>query len=132
MQEECMLDLPTKRQVLALCLKQYVLLMATLYHPSSFIILHSYVMYTTWPLNNNVTPNSFYFNLDVLKFELQYKWTPPQHKYFSVGIIFYNYYVTIWREPMISSLVKNSWNRNFANFRHLALILPEAATRGVL
>ena len=34
---------------------------------------------------------------------------------------------------MISSLVKNSWNWNFANFKDLALILPEAATgAGVL
>ena len=34
---------------------------------------------------------------------------------------------------MISSLVKNSWNWNFANFKDLALILPEAATgTGVL
>ena len=37
------------------------------------------------------------------------------------------------REPMISSLVKKSWNWNFANFKDLALILPEAATgAGVL
>ena len=32
---------------------------------------------------------------------------------------------------MILSVVKNSWNWNFANFRDLILILPEAATGGV-
>ena len=26
----------------------------------------------------NQTANCFYFNLNVLKFELQYEWTPPQ------------------------------------------------------
>ena len=30
---------------------------------------------------------------------------------------FYNFYVTMLREPIISSVVKNSWNWNFANFR---------------
>ena len=25
-----------------------------------------------------ITANCFYFNLNVLKFELQYEWTPPQ------------------------------------------------------
>ena len=33
---------------------------------------------------------------------------------------------------MISSVVKNSWTWNFADFRDLVLILPEAATRSVL
>ena len=33
---------------------------------------------------------------------------------------------------MISSIVKNRWNWNFADFRDLALILPEVATGGVL
>ena len=33
---------------------------------------------------------------------------------------------------MVSSTVKNSWNWNFADFRDLRLILPEAATGGVL
>ena len=51
---------------------------------------------------------------------------------YSVDIAFYNYYVTMQREPMISSVVKNDWNWNFANFRDLVLILPEAATGGVL
>ena len=32
---------------------------------------------------------------------------------------------------MISSVVKNSWNWNFLDFRDLGLILPEAATKGV-
>ena len=26
----------------------------------------------------HVTPNCFYFNINVLKFELQYEWTPPE------------------------------------------------------
>ena len=33
---------------------------------------------------------------------------------------------------MISNVVKNSWNLNFADFRELVLILPEAATGSVL
>ena len=33
---------------------------------------------------------------------------------------------------MISSVVKNNWNLNFANMRELVLILPEAAIGGVL
>ena len=41
------------------------------------------------------------------------------HKYFSVDIAFYNYYVTMYNEPMMPSVVKNSWNWNFANFRDL-------------
>ena len=54
------------------------------------------------------------------------------HKYFSVEIAFYNYYAKLQRKPMITSVIKNSWNWNFANFRDLGLILPEAATGGVL
>ena len=34
-------------------------------------------------------------------------------KYLSVDISFHNYYVTMQEEPMISSVVKNSWNWNF-------------------
>ena len=34
-------------------------------------------------------------------------------KYLSVDISFHNYYVTMQGEPMISSVVKNSWNWNF-------------------
>ena len=30
------------------------------------------------------------------------------------------------------SVVKNSWNWNFVNFGDLVLVLPEAATEGVL
>ena len=33
---------------------------------------------------------------------------------------------------MLSSVGKNSWNSNFADFRDLILILPDAATGGVL
>ena len=33
---------------------------------------------------------------------------------------------------MISSVVKNSWNLHFADLRDLGLILPEAATGGIL
>ena len=33
---------------------------------------------------------------------------------------------------MISNVVKNSWNLNFADFRELVLILPETATGSVL
>ena len=33
---------------------------------------------------------------------------------------------------MISDVVENSWNWNFADFRDLVLILPEAATGSVL
>ena len=47
------------------------------------------------------------------------------HKYFSVDTAFYNYYVKMKREPMISSVVKISWNWSFSNFRELVLILPE-------
>ena len=53
------------------------------------------------------------------------------HKYFFVDTAFYNYYATMG-SPMISSVVKNRWNWNFANLRLLALILSEAATGGVL
>ena len=35
---------------------------------------------------------SLYFSLNILKFELQYEWT--HHKHLSVGIAFYNFYVT--------------------------------------
>ena len=54
------------------------------------------------------------------------------HQYFSVDITFYNYYITLQSEPMISSVVEIVWNWNFANLRDLVLILPEAATVGVL
>ena len=54
------------------------------------------------------------------------------HKYVSADIAFYNYFVTMSRDPIITSAVKNSWNWNFANFRDLRLILQEAATGGVL
>ena len=54
------------------------------------------------------------------------------HKYFSVDIAFYNFYVTMQSEPMISYVAKNSWDWNFADFRDLVLILQEAATGGVL
>ena len=47
------------------------------------------------------------------------------HKYFSVDTAFCNYYVKMKREPMISSVVKISWNWSFSNFRELVLILPE-------
>ena len=33
---------------------------------------------------------------------------------------------------MISDVVENSWNWNFADFRDLVLILPETATGGIL
>ena len=33
---------------------------------------------------------------------------------------------------MISSVLKNSWDLNFTDFRVLVLILPKAATGGVL
>ena len=29
-------------------------------------------------MERNFTGNCFYFDLNVLRFELQYKWTPPQ------------------------------------------------------
>ena len=51
---------------------------------------------------------------------------------FSVDMAFCNYFVTMQREPMISNVVKNSWNLNFADFRELVLILPETATGSVL
>ena len=51
---------------------------------------------------------------------------------FSVDMAFCNYFVTMQREPMISNVVKNSWNLNFADFRELVLILPEEATGSVL
>ena len=51
---------------------------------------------------------------------------------FSVDIAFYNYFVKMYREPMTSSVIKNSWNLNFADFKDLVLILPEAVTGGVL
>ena len=54
------------------------------------------------------------------------------HNYFFVDIAFYNYFVTMYKGPMISSVVESSWNWNFADFRDLGLILLEAATRGVL
>ena len=38
---------------------------------------------------------------------------------FSVDMAFCNYFVTMQREPMISNVVKNSWNLNFADFREL-------------
>ena len=59
-----------------------------------------------------------------------YEWAPPQM--FSVDIAFYNYFITMWRKAMISDVVENSWNWNFADFRDLVLILPEAATGSVL
>ena len=43
---------------------------------------------------------------------------------FSVDVAFYNYYVTMLREPMISNVVKNSWGWNFAKFSDLVLIFP--------
>ena len=58
-------------------------------------------------------------SLNVLKLELQYERTPPQILF--VYITFYNYYVTMCREPLISRVVQNSWNWNF---RDLVLILP--------
>ena len=51
---------------------------------------------------------------------------------FSVDMAFCNYFVTMQRESMISNVVKNSWNLNFADFRELVLILPETATGSVL
>ena len=45
-------------------------------------------------------------------------------KHFSVDIAFYKYNVPMKKESMISSVVKNSWNWNFANFWDLVLILP--------
>ena len=44
----------------------------------------------------------------------------------------YNYFITKYRELMVSGVVKNGWNSNFADFRDLALILAEAGTGGVL
>ena len=63
----------------------------------------------------NITANCFYFNLNVLKFELASEWTPPQ-------IFFWGYRVLQLlclnvERGMTSSVVKNSWNQNFANFR---------------
>ena len=49
-----------------------------------------------------------YFSLNVLQFELQYEGTPPQ--IFFCGYRLYNYYVTMQKQPIISSVVKNSWN----------------------
>ena len=54
------------------------------------------------------------------------------HKYFSVDIASDNNFVTMLREPMISSVDKNDWNWNFADLRDLVLIQPDAATGGVL
>ena len=53
------------------------------------------------------------------------------HKYFSVDIAFYNFFATMYREPMISSIVKNSWSLNFADFRDFVLVLPQSKA-GVL
>ena len=61
-----------------------------------------------------------------MKFELQYEWTPPQ--IFFCDITFYNNYVTMWREPIVSSVVLNSWNWNLTNFRNLVLNLKGIAT----
>ena len=38
------------------------------------------------------------------------------NKNFSVDIVFYNYSVIMWRQTMLSSVVKNSQNGNFADF----------------
>ena len=54
------------------------------------------------------------------------------HKYFSVDVAFCNYFVTMQEEPMKSSFTKNKWNWNYADFTDLVLILPEAATEGIL
>ena len=54
------------------------------------------------------------------------------HKYFSMDIEFCNYFVAMYREPMISNVINKNWNWSFADFRDLVLILPEAATGSVL
>ena len=53
-------------------------------------------------------------------------------KYFSVDIVFFNHFIAMQREFMISSVAKNSWNWNFADFRDFILLLSEAATVDVL
>ena len=73
----------------------------------------------------HVTANCFYFKLNVLKFKLQYEWTPPQ-------MLFCGYHV--WQLFCHNGEGAHDikWEWNFADFRDFVLILPEAATRGVL
>ena len=60
-----------------------------------------------------------------------YNMNGHHHKYAYVDMAFCNYFITIQREPMISNIVKNSWNWNFADFKDLVLILPEATNEAV-
>ena len=40
-----------------------------------------------------------------------------RNKYFSAGIVFYDYSVLMQRQTMLSSVVKNSYNESIADFR---------------
>ena len=73
----------------------------------------------------------FYFNLNVLKFELQYEWTRPQIFFCAYRILqLFCYIKSIWY-PWYQ-VVNNSWNWNFADFRDFVVILPKADTGVVL
>ena len=40
-----------------------------------------------------------------------------RHNYFSLEVVFYNYYVRKQKLPMLfESVVKNNWNGNFSDF----------------
>ena len=42
-----------------------------------------------------------------------------RHKYFSVDTLCYKYFITVQRQPMTSSVVKNNWDVSFTDFRDL-------------
>ena len=78
----------------------------------------------------HITENCFYFNLNVLKFELQYELTPPQIflcGYRVLQLLCHNV------EGAYDIKCSEKWlELKFPNFRDLVLLLPQAATGGVL
>ena len=89
-------------------------------------------------MQENCSTNVEYISLQTVFILIQIFWSlncnmnGHHHKYFSMNITFYIYYVTMERESMISNVVRKSWNWNFANFRNMDLILPEATPGEVL
>ena len=65
----------------------------------------------------HITANCFYFNSNVLKFELQYDWTPPQ-------IFFCRHHVSQLFCHNVEGAHDIKWNWNFADFKCFYLSLP--------
>ena len=64
--------------------------------------------------------------LNVLKFEFQHAWTPPQ--IFFCGYRVLQLFCRNVQKAHDINCSQKSWNWNFANFKDLALILPQAST----